>query len=88
VRINGITNEVAQEGIRDSEDPDIMLHPADAEAWHALDRFDLKFARDPRSVRIGLLTDGFQPYSSDITAYSCWSVFCDALQSASQQMSE
>jgi hypothetical protein len=28
-----------KEGIRDSEDPDIILHPMDAEAWHALDLF-------------------------------------------------
>jgi hypothetical protein len=37
-----------KEGIRDSEDPDIMSHPADAEAWHALDRLDPEFARDPK----------------------------------------
>jgi hypothetical protein len=34
-----------KEGIRDSEDADIMSHPADAEAWDALDHFDLEFAR-------------------------------------------
>jgi hypothetical protein len=60
-----------KEGIHDSEDVDIMSHPADAEAWHALDRFDPEFARDLRSVHLGLSTDGFQPYSSDSTAYSC-----------------
>jgi hypothetical protein len=37
-----------KEGIRDSEDTDIMSHPAAAEAWHALDDFDLEFAMDPR----------------------------------------
>jgi hypothetical protein len=36
-----------KEGIRDSEDPNIMSHPADDEAWHALNRFDPEFARDP-----------------------------------------
>jgi hypothetical protein len=36
-----------KEGIRDSEDADIMSHPADAEAWDALDHFDLEFARGP-----------------------------------------
>jgi hypothetical protein len=64
-----------KKGIRDSEDPNIMSHPTDAEAWHALNRFDPKFARDPRSVRLGLSTDGFPPYNSDSTAYSCWLVF-------------
>jgi hypothetical protein len=58
-----------------SEDPNIMSHSADAKAWHTLDRFDPKFARDPRSVHLGLSMDGFQSYSSDSTAYSCWPVF-------------
>jgi hypothetical protein len=64
-----------KEGIHDSEVIDIILHPADAEAWHALDHFDPEFAKDPRIVRLGLSTDGFQPYSSNSTAYSCWLVF-------------
>jgi hypothetical protein len=64
-----------KEGICDSKDVDIMSHPTDAEAWQALDHFDLEFARDLRSARLGLSTDGFQPYSSDSTAYSCWPVF-------------
>jgi hypothetical protein len=64
-----------REEIRDSEDPDIMSDPVDVEVWHALDRFDPEFAWNPRSVHLGLSTNGFQPYSSDITAYSCWPVF-------------
>jgi hypothetical protein len=48
-----------KEGIYYSEDPDIMSHPVDVEAWHALDRFDAEFARDPRSVRLALSIDGF-----------------------------
>jgi hypothetical protein len=34
------------EGKRESEDPDIMSHPADSEAWQTLDHFDPEFARD------------------------------------------
>jgi hypothetical protein len=64
-----------KEGIHDSEGTDIMSHPVDAKAWHALDHFDLEFARDPRSARLGLSIDGFQPYNSNGTAYSCWPVF-------------
>jgi hypothetical protein len=64
-----------KEGIRDSEHANIISHPADVEAWHALNHFDPKFARDPRSAHLILLTDGLQPYSSDSTAYSCWPVF-------------
>jgi hypothetical protein len=64
-----------KEGKRESQDPDIMAHPADGEAWQALDRFDPEFARDPRNVRLGLSTDGFTPYSTSATSYSCWPVF-------------
>jgi hypothetical protein len=60
-----------KEGIRDSKDADITSHLADAEGWHALDHFDLEFTMDLRSVRLGLSTDGFQPYSSDSNVYSC-----------------
>jgi hypothetical protein len=58
-----------------SEDPDIMSHPTDSEAWEALDHFDPQFARDPRSVRLGLSTDGSQPHSEANSLYSCWPVF-------------
>jgi hypothetical protein len=34
------------EGKYDSEDADIMSHPADGKTWHALDYFDPKFAMD------------------------------------------
>jgi hypothetical protein len=64
-----------KEGKRNSEDPDIMLHPTDTEDWVALDYFDPKFVRDPRSVYLGLSTDGFQPHSEANSLYSCWPVF-------------
>jgi hypothetical protein len=41
------------------------VHPSDGEAWQALDHFDPEFARDPRSVRLSLSTDGFTPYSNN-----------------------
>jgi hypothetical protein len=63
-----------KKGIHDSKDADIMLHPMDAEGWHALDCFDLEFSRDPRCIRLGLSIDAFQPYSSDSTVYPCWPV--------------
>jgi hypothetical protein len=60
-----------KEGKCDSEDLDIMSHPADSEAWEALDRFNPEFARDLRSVCLGLSTDGFQPYNMTNNPYSC-----------------
>jgi hypothetical protein len=59
----------------DSEDPDIMSHPADSEDWEALNSFYPEFARDLQSVRLGLSTDGFQPHSEVSSPYSCWIVF-------------
>jgi hypothetical protein len=64
-----------KDGIHDSEDANIISHPVDVESWHTLDYFILDFATDPRSVRLGLSMDGFQPYSFDSTTYSCWLVF-------------
>jgi hypothetical protein len=64
-----------KEGKCDSENSDIMSHPANTEVWEAMNRFDPKFARDPRSVRLGLSMDGFQPHSETNSPYSCWPVF-------------
>jgi hypothetical protein len=36
-----------KEGKHDSEDPDIISHPTDSEAWEALDRSNPEFVRDP-----------------------------------------
>jgi hypothetical protein len=52
-----------------------MSHPADSEASEALDPFDPEFAWDPRSVRLGLSTDGFHPHSTVSSPDSCWPVF-------------
>jgi hypothetical protein len=58
------------EGICDSEDADIILHPMDVEASHTLNCFDPEFAGDHRSVHLHLLIDDFQPYNSNSTVYS------------------
>jgi hypothetical protein len=64
-----------KEGKRDSEDPNIMSHPADSEAREALDCFDPQFTWGPRSVRLCLSMDSFQPHSEASSPYSCWPVF-------------
>jgi hypothetical protein len=60
-----------KEGKRDREDPDIMSHHADTEAWEAMDCFDLEFAKGPKGVCLGLSMDGFQPHSEASSPYSC-----------------
>jgi hypothetical protein len=58
-----------KEDIRENDG--VMGHPSDSEAWKVLDRFDVDFARNARNVRLGLATDGFDPFSTNSTPYSC-----------------
>jgi hypothetical protein len=76
-----------KEGDCERQDPDIMMHPSDGDSWKALDHFDPEFARDARSVRLGLCTDGFTPYDNSSTSYSCWPVL-SCPTTPSQQMHE
>jgi hypothetical protein len=57
------------------ENNNVMVHPSDGEAWKALDNFDPYFARDARNVRIGLATDGFNPFIESVAPNSCWPVY-------------
>ena len=52
-----------------------MSHPADGEAWAHFSRTHPYFSRDPRNVRLGLCTDGFNPFGGSVASYSCWPVF-------------
>src|SRR3954471_1955474 len=51
-----------------------LKHPADAEAWKHLDRIFLTFALDARNVRLGLASDGFNPFGLSSTGWSTWPV--------------
>ena len=52
-----------------------LSHPADGEAWKDFDRRHEWFAQDPRNMRFGLATDGFNPFGKMSSAYSMWPVF-------------
>jgi hypothetical protein len=39
-----------------------MSHPADGEAWQDFDREYSDFAKNARNLRLGLATDGFNPF--------------------------
>ncbi|CAL2238214.1 unnamed protein product [Prunus armeniaca] len=56
-------------------DNDVMRHPADGEAWKEFDRTLPDFAVDPRNVRLGLATDGFNPYGVLNQHHSTWPIF-------------
>ena len=51
-----------------------MRHPRDSEAWKTFDRLHTDFSNDPRNVRLGLASDGFNPFGTMSTNYSIWPV--------------
>jgi len=52
----------------------ILRHPRDSKAWKTFDFKHPQFASDPRNVRLGLATDGFNPYGNLSTSHSIWLV--------------
>jgi len=54
--------------------PNELRHPADGEAWKHVDRVYPDFSSEVRNIRLGLSTDGFCPFGSSSTPYSCWPV--------------
>ena len=55
-------------------DDGVMRHPADAMAWKSFDKIHKDFSSEPRNVRLGLASDGFQPFNQSKTPYSIWPV--------------
>nr|XP_009786859.1 PREDICTED: uncharacterized protein LOC104234908 [Nicotiana sylvestris] len=55
-------------------DDGIMRHPADSIAWKTFDELYQSFASEPRNVRLGLASDGFQPFGNSKTPCSIWLV--------------
>ncbi|XP_060195230.1 uncharacterized protein LOC132624470 [Lycium barbarum] len=52
----------------------VMRHPSDAPAWKHFDQAYPWFASEVRNVRLGLSTDGFQPFGQSGRSYSSWPV--------------
>jgi len=48
-----------------------MRHPAISLAWKSFDELHQGFASNPCDVRLGLASDGFQPFAN---SYSIWPV--------------
>ena len=51
-----------------------MRHPADSPAWKTFDYQHTDFSKDPRNVRLGLASDGFNPFKSMSSTHSTWPV--------------
>lgn len=52
----------------------LLRHPADSQAWKKLDELYPSFALEPRNVRLGLASDGFNPFGNMSIAHSTWPV--------------
>ncbi|KAL9673787.1 hypothetical protein QQ045_030049 [Rhodiola kirilowii] len=50
------------------------VHPSDGESWKHFDWCHPNFASESRNVRLGLCTDGFNPWGMSIKQYSVWPV--------------
>ncbi|XP_075089615.1 uncharacterized protein LOC107786374 isoform X4 [Nicotiana tabacum] len=52
----------------------VLRHPADSDAWKHFDASNPGFARDPRNVRLGLSSDGINPFGNLSVSHSTWPV--------------
>ncbi|XP_062089141.1 uncharacterized protein LOC133795700 [Humulus lupulus] len=52
----------------------VLRHPADGQAWKTFDKNYPAFAMDPRNMRLGLATDGLNPFGNMSTTYNMWPV--------------
>ncbi|GKU98662.1 hypothetical protein SLEP1_g11635 [Rubroshorea leprosula] len=59
------------------EDADEVIHSAGSEAWKHFDETHPTFVDEPRNVKLGLYTDGFNPFGYSATPYSCWPLVVD-----------
>ncbi|KAL0561335.1 hypothetical protein IC582_001760 [Cucumis melo] len=52
----------------------IMRHPADTPSLRLIDHMWPTFGSEPRNLRLGLSTDGINPFGDLSSNYSCWPV--------------
>ena len=55
-------------------DDGILRHPTNSKAWKSFDELYPSFALSPRNIRLGLASDGFNPFGSLRSDYSIWPV--------------
>ncbi|XP_016450659.1 uncharacterized protein LOC107775446 [Nicotiana tabacum] len=51
-----------------------IRHLADGKAWKNFDSLHPDFSRDPRNIRLGLSSDGFNPFRTMSISHSTWPV--------------
>lgn len=55
-------------------DDGVFRHPVDSLAWKDFDHWNIDFSNDCRSVRLGLASDGFNPFRTMNIVHSTWPV--------------
>jgi hypothetical protein len=53
----------------------LLRHPADSPAWKHFDAMHRDFKLESQNVRLGLATDGFNPFGRMNVSYSIWPIF-------------
>ncbi|XP_025703732.1 uncharacterized protein [Arachis hypogaea] len=51
-----------------------LRHPADGRSWKDFDRLHPDFAKESRNIRLGLASDGFNPFRTMSISHSTWPV--------------
>ncbi len=54
----------------------LVQHVADSKVWMHIENNWPDFAADPRNIRFGLATDGFNPFSNKTCIWSTWPKCC------------
>jgi len=53
----------------------LLRHPADSPQWKTIDLLYLNFTQDPRNLRLGLTSDGMNPFGNLSTGHNSWPIF-------------
>jgi hypothetical protein len=52
----------------------VLRHLANGQAWQSFDNLHPKFSANNKNVRLGLCSDGFNPFRNISTSHSTWPV--------------
>ena len=52
----------------------LLWHPVDSPQWKTIDRLYPKFGEDPINLRLGLASDGMNPFGNLSTSHSSWPI--------------
>ena len=52
----------------------MVCHPVDCSQWKKIDRLYLDFGKETRNLRLGLASDGMNPYVNLSTQHSSWPI--------------